>query len=279
MRNNFQKSLQLLKKTFSIVGQDKNILAALIGSGLSIVLAGLIAVLVYVNLWSGVYFKPTAINFGLFLLLGAIFYFIFILLNTAIIIFAFARIKGRDTNFFEGVIMSLKKFLDVLLWGAYSVIVSGLAAVFDTLLSQRKHNVTGVTWSFAVIFVMPIIIFEDKGPFAAIKGSVELLKNKWKEAVVGGIVGRVGLGLMFIILLPAIIGILILAHFTMGIKPDILFFLGFAFLLTVFTLNRALDNIYITALYHYTTTGNMPCDFSEDLMKNAFVSSMEGGNI
>ncbi len=49
-------------------------------------------------------------------------------------------------------------------------------------------------WMLASFFVVPVILFEDKGAVASIKRSVELCRSRWGENIVGnGALGIIGI--------------------------------------------------------------------------------------
>ncbi len=120
-------------------------------------------------------------------------------------------------------------------------------------------GVLAVMWSLITFLVVPIIMFEDLGPVAAIKRSTHLLKERWGTQIGGNI--RIGgtLGLLTILpaLLLGVLGVFVaqtgnLAGETGGLALIVvavaLFIVGYVLLSTM----RA---VFGVALCRYADTG------------------------
>ena len=101
---------------------------------------------------------------------------------------------------------------------------------------------------------MPIIVFEQVGPFKAIKRSAAVLKNSWGEAIVSNL----GIGVIFFLLalvglIPLIAGFVISGSLAiiLGIVIAVLYWLCLA------VLASAVSGVLLTALYRYGTTGKI----------------------
>ena len=105
----------------------------------------------------------------------------------------------------------------------------------------------GIVWSIATFFVVPIIAYENLGPIAAFKRSVQLMKQKWGES----------LGATFSFGLIQFLAMIILAIPCFFIGSMIHPFAGIAiWLMGAFILSAifsAAQTIFVSAVYHNIT--------------------------
>jgi hypothetical protein len=133
-------------------------------------------------------------------------------------------------------------------------------------------GILGIAWSLLTFFVIPVMIFEEKGVIDSIKESMGLFRKTWGE----NIVGSIGLGLVMI---PVILVLFLLmgAVFT-GSTLFLPLAAFFVLLLGVSAVvYSALRGIFVAALYIYARTGSVPQAFTPDLISHAFQA--KGGNI
>ena len=71
-------------------------------------------------------------------------------------------------------------------------------------------GVLGMAWAVATFFAIPIVIYEKLSPLKAIKRSVEIVKNLWKETLIL----KLGFGALFFIL--ELFGVLAILAEVMG---------------------------------------------------------------
>jgi len=125
----------------------------------------------------------------------------------------------------------------------------------------------GVAWSVATYFVVPVLVVERVGPFAALKRSGQILRKTWGEALVSNI----GIGLMvflaaLVAMIPAALGIIVgnPVAVAVGIVVTVI---SFGLIMAGST---ALNAILVTALYEYASTGVAPAGFDESTLRGAF---------
>jgi len=128
-----------------------------------------------------------------------------------------------------------------------------------------------MAWGIVTIFVVPGIVYDGLGPFAAIKKSVEVIKKTWGESLIR----HFGLGLIQFLVLVGVI--LVSAGLTYGLTMafdtlGMLIGIGFgvlAILLTVLVFGVA-ASVFNTALYVYASQGTLASGFDQDTMRSAF---------
>ena len=140
------------------------------------------------------------------------------------------------------------------------------------MAGSLASGILGVAWSLLTFFVIPVMIFEEKGVIDAIRESTGLFRKTWGE----NIVGSIGLGLVMVpvvLVLFLVIG----AVFTGStlLIPLVAFFVLLLGVTAV--VYSALRGIFVAALYIYARTGSVPRAFSPELIAHAFQA--KGGNI
>ena len=146
-----------------------------------------------------------------------------------------------------------------------------MATISEGWISRLMFSLIGTAWTLATIFVVPVMILENKGVIESIKQSASTFKKTWGESVIG----QFGIGLFF---LAVIIGSLFLSFVIsfllqplLGISLFILLFMiAIPFVILIILLSSVLNEIYMTSLYIYATTKKIPQGFSPDFIKNAY---------
>src|SRR5262249_32780218 len=130
----------------------------------------------------------------------------------------------------------------------------------------------GTAWSVVTFFVVPVLVVENVGPFAALGRSVSILKRTWGEALIGNI----GIGLfMFVLTIPAIL-LLFLAVLLFAAAPALLplgllvLAITVIYFLLLTAISAAMNNVFVAAVYQFATQGAVPQGFNEGIIRKAF---------
>jgi hypothetical protein len=258
---------QLTKLSFSVIGKDKEILLFPVVSG--------IALIMMAASFFGVYFFAFGLeNLNTYLLAAFFiaFYFvaafIVVFFNVALVSCAIMRLNGGDPTFSYGVKMASSRLKYILEWAVLSATVGLVLQAISSksgVLGKIVVGLVGFAWSVATYFVVPIIAFEQLGPFKAIKRSASVLRGSWGEAMISNL----GIGLIFFLLalpgfLPLILGIVIGGSIVIiaGVLVMVVYWLCLA------VLASAVSGVLLTALYRYGTTGKLSEYYSEQVMQN-----------
>ena len=257
----------LTKLSFNVIGKDKEILLFPVISG--------IALIMMAASFFGVYFfafgleNIDAYSFVAFFL---VFYFlssfVIVFFNVALVSCAMPRLNGGDPTFSYGIKMAAGRLKYIIEWALLSATVGLILQAISSksgTIGKIVVGLIGFAWSVATYFVVPIIVFEQVGPFKAIKRSAAVLKNSWGEAIVSNL----GIGVIFFLLalvglIPLIAGFVISGSLAiiLGIVIAVLYWLCLA------VLASAVSGVLLTALYRYGTTGKISEYYSEQVMKN-----------
>ncbi|HEY6533874.1 MAG TPA: DUF6159 family protein [Acidimicrobiales bacterium] len=130
-------------------------------------------------------------------------------------------------------------------------------------LGDIAAGLFGAAWTVITWLALPIIVIEGLGPIAAIKRSVEMLKQTWGE----NIIAQIGLGALgFVVMLPGMVVFGALAWLVplLGIP-----LLGIYFAV-VASIMSALGSIYRTALYRFAAGLPTGGAFQEEALAGAF---------
>ena len=194
-------------------------------------------------------------------------YFIVVFFNMALIHCTKRYLEGGEVNIQEGIQFSMSKLGAILSWAVVAATVGTiLKVVQDNLGSIGKIIIAliGMAWSIFTFFVVPVIAYENVGPFQAIARSKDIVRQKWGEGLGAGFsFGLVYLLGMVCILVVFAIGFFI--HPLVGVGLGVLAFLLFSAMMS------AARTIFISAIYH-NVTGDIQSHVDQQLVDSLFVS-------
>jgi hypothetical protein len=114
--------------------------------------------------------------------------FVGIFFNVALVGAAARNLEGEPAGVGEGCSVAWKRLGEIAGWAAFSVFVSFLLALIKSVKGLRwLGSAAGVAWSFATLFVVPVIALEGLDPEDARRRSFELARNNWQSET-GGLV-------------------------------------------------------------------------------------------
>ncbi len=205
-----------------------------------------------------------ALDLGLNVLL----YFLLVLLNAAIAVFALELFDGGTPKVWRALRTTLGGGRPLLAWALIAAMVSTVIHVVQILVPALNIPlaVAGFLWTFFVPLVAPIVLFEGLGPFRAMRRSARIRRSTWVE----GISGLVSVYVMFILLgllavIPPLVGYLIggLIGLAVGLLPSILY------LIPLFFVGTTTKSVLVAVVYRYGTTGEVPAEFRGKMFRHA----------
>ncbi|MFH2020874.1 MAG: DUF6159 family protein [archaeon] len=279
----FTRSWEITKESFKVIKADKEIL-------MFPVLASIFSVIFFVIMALPLVVTSIMQNLGLDKL-GALAYYILIFLfymgtafiatffNVAVVYCAKKRFEGGDPTFKEGLSEAFKRIHLIFLWSIVSAVVGLILNMIENAAQKSKNSITriilsittsilGAAWGIVSIFVVPAMVFDNVGPFAALKKSAHAIKKTWGESLARhyglGFVEAAFMVLGIIVLIP---GIYLLGIFwPVGLALIAIAVIYMVIIALVFSTANAIFN---TALYMYAE-GKHQKAFSAETMKNAF---------
>jgi Family of unknown function (DUF6159) len=200
-------------------------------------------------------------------------YFVIIFCNAALISCALLRFHGEKPTLADGFQAAAGRLPQILAWAAVSATVGLLLKVVENAHEKAGAFISailGTAWTVLTYFVVPVLVVEKLGPFAAMQRSTAILKKTWGEALFG----RAGIGFyLFLLALPGVALLLIGGGLFASAQQALgAVVLGVAviYFLVLSAVGSALSGIFLTALYQYAALGELPEGFDRSTLQHAF---------
>jgi hypothetical protein len=201
-------------------------------------------------------------------------YFVIVFCNSALVSCALMRFNGQAPTMGDGFRAATARLPQILAWSLVSATVGVLLKVIENVhekIGAIVSAILGTAWTVITYFVVPVLVVEKVGPFAAIKRSLQILRKTWGEALIGGI----GLGMFKLLLvLPGVLllvaGVAICVAAQQIVVGLAVVGVAVIYLLVMSAACAALDTIYLAALYQFAAFDQVPNGFDEDIMRHAF---------
>jgi len=202
-------------------------------------------------------------------------YFVIIFFNSALVSCALMRFNGQQATLGDGLSAAGSRLPQIVAWALVSATVGLLLKIIES--SNRRAGyfisaILGTAWTIMTYFVVPVLVVEKTGPFAAVSRSVSLMKKSWGEALVGSF----GLGFFkFLIILPGILILFLGGYmFAAAALPPAagmtVIGLGILYMLGAMAVCATLQSIFVSALYQYAAFDRVPEGFDPDTIAHAF---------
>lgn len=278
----FERSWRILKASWDILRQDREILLFPVFSGLALFLI-LMSFVVPVLALGGI--EPAhriarhngAVGNGIVVFaFYFINYLVILFFNTAIVACATIRMRGGNPTVADGLHTASTRLFEIAGWALVSASVGMLLRMIEErsrLVGRIVAALLGMAWGITSTLVIPILVNERKGPMEAFRESARLLKKTWGEELIGGF----SFGLVFFVLsLPAVA--LVCGGVAIGSGAPALAFVSFAvlYLVSLAVVQAALQGIFQAALYQYARKGEVPRGFERDVLSEAITPRIFG---
>lgn len=187
-------------------------------------------------------------------------------------------IRGENTTFGGGMGAAAAHIGPLCAWAVIQAtigLVLSLVRETDNPLGRMVTDIlvgiAGAMWALATFFVVPVILFEEKGAIPSIKESWGLFKQTWGETVVSGF----SFALLYI---PAIL-CLLAAVATLALAPFEVFAGMLVVTVILFAITgvvaSAIHGILVAVLYRYAQTGELPSHMDRESIEGAFVEQRQ----
>jgi hypothetical protein len=192
-------------------------------------------------------------------------YFIVIFFNTALMHCAVKTFYDEETTLADGISFSMSRIVKILGWTIVSATIGIILEVIANTgkIGQIVTAFMGIAWSLLTFFVVPILVFQDKGVIESIKDSGRMMKDKWGESLTMNM--SFGLFQILGVILAAGLGFLIAKiNLVLGIAVAVV---AAVLVLTVFA---AAKTIFIAAVYNQVN-GRPTGTFDATVLDSAFI--------
>ena len=196
-------------------------------------------------------------------------YFVIIFFNSAVAGCAAMRMQGDDPTVGDGLRIAFSRIHVIFGWALVSATVGLILRIIEDKnekIGAFIASLLGTAWTLISFLVLPILVIENAGPFAALKKSTGLFKKTWGAQI--GANFSFGL-IFFLLLIPAIIvGVLgVMSQNTVVMISCLAVAVIYGVVLSL--IESVLGVIFQTALYYYADSGSAPQGFDTRLLNDS----------
>ena len=266
----------LMRASWDVLKKDKTLLLFPMMSGICCVVVLLsFAVPIFV---AGAWHPPVrgasqvdvTVYYGILFLFYIANFFVITFFNTAIISCAMLRMAGGSPTVGDGFREAAARLPQIAGWALLSATVGLVLRIIEDRskwVGRLVAGLLGMAWTVTSFMVVPIIVAERKGPFAALKGSTEVLRKTWGEQLVGSFSFGAVFGLLS---LPAVAMIIVAIALHNAVLIMLSIALAVGYLIVLSLVQSALQSIFQAAVYLYAYNNGMaPEGFDPDLLASA----------
>jgi hypothetical protein len=201
--------------------------------------------------------------------------------NVALIYCVLRCFQGQEPSIGDGFTAAVGRLPQILGWALVAATIGVILNIIECFLRDKLGFLGSFIgkmfefgWAVVTFFVLPVLVVEGLGPIAAVRRSSSILKQKWGESLAGG--ARFGLlGVLFALIAMAIFGLGMAIVFSKGVGGlgglgVLLMAIGVAVFLASIVVLQALNTIFLSGVYLYATTGQVPASLDPEMVQGAF---------
>jgi len=194
--------------------------------------------------------------------------YVVVFFNAALVYAANSRFRGETMSIGDAMRAAHERAHVLLPWAVVSATVSVVLRGIEQrggIAGRIIGSIAGLAWAVVTFLVLPVLVFEGIGPFAAVKRSSQLFKHTWGENLMTNAgIGIVGMVAMLVGLVPLVPFVLVGGPVAV---LGVVLFVGWC--IAVMLVTSALTGIFQTALYRFATGAPVP-GFDEAQLRNSF---------
>jgi hypothetical protein len=273
----------LTKMSLKILREEKQLLLLPVISGAALGLVVLSFVIGFIGLmfWTNVVTSQGTLGTVLMIVLGFLFYvvtyFIAIYFNSALVHCATIKLQGGKPRLGDGFAKANESLKLIFMWAVTAATVGMIIRAIQErlgILGKIIGVIAGIAWSIAIYFVVPVIIYERLGPWAAVKRSTQIMRSTWGETLAGNLGMGIIFGLLALLGIPLIFVGVYLGIVTGNFWVIVGFIIGtliYWLMLGIFA--AAAEGILLAALYRYAVSGQVSPGFGQALYTNPWAQA------
>jgi Family of unknown function (DUF6159) len=287
MFEKLSNSFALARSSWSVLCTDKKLLIFPILSGIAclIVTASFAAPVLFLVMQNpnhefDIDKLSPPVRYGLLFAFYFLSYFVVIFFNSALTACALIRFNGGEPTVGDGLQAAVARLPQILAWTLVAATVGILLKAVENAHEQVGKFISsllGTAWSVVTFFVVPVLVVENVGPFAALGRSVAILKRTWGESLIG----HFGIGLFIFVLTIPFVLLMVVAFMLFAGAPAMLpvgllvLALAVVYFILLMAVSSAMNNIFVAAVYQFAANGTIPAGFSERIVRHAFGNKQE----
>ena len=282
MANVISRSWEITKLSFQVINHDKELLLFEVLAGILsfIFLAAMLLPTVSVLFMKQ---QIPVLGFVEYLLIFLSYLglsFITTFFNFCVVYTSKRRFEGGNATFGESIKHAFLKIHLIFAWSLVSATIGTILRVLDRIAQRMGfvgrlilmifNALLGLLWSIITLFVIPVMVYQNVGPFTAIKRSAQVFKKTWGESIIR-VFGLGAVQFLFSFAGFVIFGMLFILSAMFGVSGMIFVFgAGVLYVVGVMITFSLANTIFNTALYVYAETGRIPGRYSKEVMQGAF---------
>lgn len=194
--------------------------------------------------------------------------FVAVYFNVALIGAAQQSLAGKDTTLGAGFRVANQHLGKIAGWALLSGTVGLLLNALEKqgTIGKIVRSILGAAWAVITYFIVPVMIFENQAPTAAIGRSASLMKATWGENAGA----QVGIGLVTFLLLIAVIVVCAVGSAVIPQAAVVLIPLMVIAIPAVILLGMAAKAVLAVGLYEFATKKSSGGVFKPEELKAAF---------
>jgi hypothetical protein len=279
-----QRSYTIFRQSLTVLRQDKEILIFPLLSGIFTIIA--MAGFVFGGVVTGFFqriaesgdrsLQANVLGYAALFVWYFVSWFIVLFFNVAVVACARIRLEGGDPTTADGFRAARENLKAILVWALISATVGlilRMIAERSKLIGQLIAKFLGAAWAIATYFVVPVMIFEKRGPKESMASSTQLISRTWGESLVAG----AGVGIIVMLLGIGGLAFPIIGYFISPIAIAIGLGVMVLYWLVLAIISSALTGIYRTGLYLYAREGKLSSGFGQEIVQSAFAGKAGAG--
>lgn len=276
MFDSIRRSIELTKASLGVLRSDKELLVFPFVSFIALIVVTASFAIPFVLVGGLSDATQGTTNIASYVLAFAFYvvtYTVIFFFNTALVGAAMIRLEGGDPTLGDGFRVAFARLPQIIVYALIAATVGMILRWISEragIVGRLVGGVLGFAWSVATFLVVPILVVEKVGPIEAIKRSGSLLRKTWGEQIVG----NVGIGLVFGLLMFAVILVGGLLIYLLAQLALVLALVGLVAVVLVVGLialiGSAVSGIFTASLYRYATKGDGGPMYRAETLSAAF---------
>lgn len=279
----FKASMTIVKESWNILNQDKEIMWFPVISGIvSLIAVAILGVLFFFATSGGsvdlTNFSENNVagNVLIYACLLVYYFIMFLIVNffqAGLFIVVQGRFNGQSLSFKDGINGAKERLNSIVAW---SLISASVGVILQMIADKFKFvgdivsGIFGAAWNILTYFSLPSLIIGKTGVKDSFKESASIIRKNWGETIIVNFGVGLVFGIIGFLLFALCVGIVVIApSLIVMITVAILFIIAVTIISII---SSTLSSIFKLAIYNYAKTGQIPQGFSSSVVMGAIKS-------
>ncbi|MFA5991491.1 MAG: DUF6159 family protein [Candidatus Doudnabacteria bacterium] len=276
----FQASKMIVKESWAVLKQDKEIMWFPVLSTITTMFALLVMGIVFFifvlggNIQTFEVAKNQQISqvimYGTLFIYYLVTFFIINFFEAGLYIIVQGRFSGQDLGFRDGMNGAANNFNKIFVWSFISATVGLVLRIIADKFKLAGRIVAwlfGAAWNILTYFSLPSLVIGNTSIKDSFKESAAMIRKTWGETIIVNFGVGLFFGLIIFGLTAMAVGVMVIFH-TLPI-----FFISLGLYIVAMIIlsivSTTLSSIFKLALYNYAHTGQVPVGFSSEVVTGA----------